>query len=311
MATTGFTPSQLTDAAIRSTLNGAFSFGLDSVDKCAKECGFDEQMTDKPFEEYSAFGSIGLPRRRQDFDKHHSDRPAQLYTKRINVVEHSIQIPVSEFAWRVLQRLDKSDVANAIKPMKHVGRSMTLGMELACADVFGNAFSTGVTNPDGQPLVSTSHVLGSGGTDSNHLGTASFTQTSIEAGLIQYAKLKDERGIQIGGGGGPTKLVLPVDYKFYAKRILESEKQSDNANNAINAIKGEGLSTVFNVYLPSSSNWFMVHPKQEDCLILLVETKPKMTKYGDDSVDGIYFKGYCNYAADFGLNWRGIQGSNI
>ena len=146
--------------------------------------------------------------------------------------------------------------------------------------MFAQAFSTTVNLlPDGKPICSLAHKLPRGGTFDTVITAASIGQTSVEAMMILAAKMPGGHGIPVGVK--LKKFVMPEELKFEAKRVLQSQLQFDNANNAINALKDEGLSVVTNRYLASSSNWFGVTDAKLGILVIWTE-KPNLVEVGMD-----------------------------
>lgn len=310
MATSAFTHSQLGDAALKGTVKKAFRTKLDAQEQVWKKMGFEEDTSDAPFEEFTSYTGIGPAPRKEELGQVAIDVPKQNYTMRLSFLEYGIMIPVSEAALRFIKR-GKMGPGTFIKPAQMTAESIAATNEILASDVFGNSFSTDYTGMDGVSLVSTAHKLGRGGTASNKIGTVSFSQSSIEAALIQGDRMPDDVGLPIGTGGGKRKLIIPPEYRFEAKRILEGNMQSNTANNTINALKGEDLEPVVNRWLPSLTNWFVVNMNQEQGLHAIFETKPTMRDFGDDKVHVKYFQAYQMVGFGFGLNWRRVQGSDF
>lgn len=311
MATTGLSASQLTDEALTNRINNSFRIKDMASTPRYKTCGFESIKTTQPFEDFTSYTGVGTMPVKEEFQQVATDTPKQNYMLRISVKPRALMIGVGEETWRYIKRGSASKLREALNIPDMISESMVATKETLAADVFGNAFSTDYTHPDGQPLVSTSHKLGRGGTASNHLGAVSIAQESLEAAIIQGRKMPNDVGLPAGVGDGKKILLTQEDASFDIERILESTLQSDTANNAKNTLKGKGITPVANSYLASTSNWFIVNTMQKQCLIELVETESEMRNFGDDKTHVKYFQGYMNLAYAFGLNWRGIQGSNV
>lgn len=140
------------------------------------------------------------------------------------------------------------------KRIKRLAFSARQTKENIVANVYNRAFNTSYTGGDGKALCVTDHP-GSGGTWSNRLATdADFSEASLEDMMIQIAQARNDRGHVINLKG--TKLIVPSNLMFEAKRVLKSDQQNDTANNAINALKGMIDYTV-NHYLTDSDAWFV------------------------------------------------------
>lgn len=304
MAILGFDSTQMSEAAIRGTLKKVFRHKLETDDKVWKQCGFEEDETDKPFEEYSTVTGIGLAPRKEEFAQIAIDVPRQNYTKRVNVYQYAIMMPISEEAKRFRKYKEMFDGSEM------VAESLNFTVEYLCADIFGNAFSTSYLGVDAKPLVSSTHKLGKGGTASNYIGAVSLSQSGLETALIQARKMPNDVGIPIGIPKGKMLIVCNEDETFNAARILKSTLQSDTANNTINVLKDVGFEVAPNRYLPSTSNWFLRHQKVKNSLMVLWEMKPDLRDHGDDKTRAMFFDGYQSLGVDF-YEWRGVQGSDF
>ena len=142
---------------------------------------------------------------------------------------------------------------------KALARAMAYTKQVKAAAILNNAFASGVTYGDGQPLISTQHPLISGGTNSNRPTVAAdLNETSLENAVIQIAAWTDERGLLIAAR--PTKLVVPPALQFVATRLLETELRVSTADNDINAIKNNGSISggyTINHYLTDTNAWFL------------------------------------------------------
>lgn len=309
MAVQGFSYTALSDAAIKGTARDTFIARSKTTLKRWKSCGIKEVKATGPYEEDIGFVDIGLPTRKEEFGQVSIDSMRQGYTRRFNMVAYAQACPISEEAIRYLKN-NKISGKELLKPVTAAANSMDKYIEIKASDLFGNAFDTNFVGEDAVPLVSTAHVLGRGGTFSNHLGAVGFSQSSIEASLIQSGRFPDDLGLPIGIEPGKQKFIIPLEYQFDAREILNSTQRSDTANNAINALKEDNLTYQVNEWLPSSTNWFKVNESQ-DTLFGFFETKPALNEYADDKTGTMYFRVYANFTFDFGLNPRGVQGSNF
>jgi len=142
---------------------------------------------------------------------------------------------------------------------KALARAMAYTKQVKSAAVLNNGFSASYTGGDGVALFSASHPLVSGGVNSNIPGTpADLNETSLEAAVIQIAAWTDERGLLIAAK--PKKLVVPPALQFVATRLLETELQTNTADNNINAIKNNGSipdGYTINNFLTDTNAWFL------------------------------------------------------
>ena len=270
----GVVTHQFSDPVLNGSILETFRVANEKAEKLYKKCGFKEMNSDKAFEEIAEFAGLGLAPRREELAQGATDLVKEGYTVRINQYSYSINMPVSREAMRFKKYRE------AIMGSESINESLWNTVEVLCADVYANAFSTTTQLlPDGQPICSDSHKLPRGGTYSTYLGKASFSETGIEAALIKAAKMPGGSGIPVGVKG--VKLIIPEDYKFEAKRILKSEGQNWTANNATNALKDEGLDFQCNRFLASASNWFM-NTNSKMGLVVIWTEKPNIVEVGMD-----------------------------
>ena len=108
-------------------------------------------------------------------------------------------------------------------------------------------------------LFSDSHPNFSGGTFANVLDTpADLSEAALEQASIDIMKFRDDRGLRISVK--PQRLIVPPDLWAEACRILKSQLQNDTANNAINALRSEGIfpgGYAVNHYLTDPDAWFI------------------------------------------------------
>jgi hypothetical protein len=116
-------------------------------------------------------------------------------------------------------------------------QSLTTTKNILGAAVLNNAFNVNFPMGDGKPLCSATHVIDNG-TFSNVAGqgaTIDFSEAGIEDGIITINQFKMQSGIL--EHVMPEKLIVSRADQFAAIRILKSNYQPDNANNAVNALK--------------------------------------------------------------------------
>jgi hypothetical protein len=130
-----------------------------------------------------------------------------------------------------------------------LARSMNVTKEVRTHVLLNTAFSTAsaMTGGDGLAMCSTAHINGpSGGTYSNRLAIdADFSQASLEDMLKLIMRATDDRGL--AKALMAKKLVGHTDYKFAITRVLESDLQSNTAENATNAVKGTFDDVIFSL----------------------------------------------------------------
>lgn len=139
-----------------------------------------------------------------------------------------------------------------------MARSMAHTKNVKGAAVLNNGFSA--TGGDGVSLFNTAHPTVGGFVNSNRPTVgADLNEASLEAAIIQIGKWVDEKGLLIAAQ--PTKLVIPIDLQFVAKRILGNENRPGTADRDINAMKAMGMLSggfTVNNFLTDVNAWFLL-----------------------------------------------------
>lgn len=290
------------DASLKETLLFAFNTASEGTPEY-KGCGFKEITSNDAYEEMTEYAGFGPAPRKEELATMAVDVIQQGYTKRVNQYAYSVMMPISREAKKFAKYKEAIDGAGAI------AESLRLRVEYLCADVFANAFdATNWAGPDGQPLCSTSHKLTRGGTFSTRMATdASLSETAIETIITQCRKMVGSHGHPVGLN--PMKVVGPYDLEMEAKRILKSDLQNDTMNNAVNAIKDEGITFKGNRFLSSTTNWFVTTSAKRG-LYVIWTTKAEADTFEVEAQQATVFSGYEMLGVDW-VDPRAVIGSNI
>lgn len=140
-----------------------------------------------------------------------------------------------------------------------LAKSMRETKEILVANLLNNAFDSAYAGVDGKELCATNHVLSKGGALRNELSSAAdLSEASLEQCLIDINDFTDEAGLKCKMNA--EKLIVPKELVFDACRILKSALQNDTTNNAVNAIKYQGMLSkghVVNQYLDDVNAFFI------------------------------------------------------
>lgn len=290
------------DASLKETLLFAFNTMNEGTPEY-KGCGFKEITSNDAYEEMTEYAGFGPAPRKEELATMAVDVIQQGYTKRVNQYAYSVMMPISREAKKFAKYKEAIDGAGAI------AESLRLRVEYLAADVFANAFdATNWAGPDGQPLCSTAHKLTRGGTFSTRMATdASLSETALETIITQCRKMVGSHGHPVGLN--PMKVVGPYDLEMEAKRILKSDQQNDTMNNALNALKDEGITFKGNRYLSSTTNWFVVTNAKRG-LYVIWTTKAEADTFEVEAQQATVFSGYEMLGVDW-VDPRAVIGSNI
>jgi hypothetical protein len=210
---------------------------------------FNVEKSSKNYEEDTALSGFGLAPTKTEGGAISYDSETQGFTKRYSHVVYGLGYVVTEEELE-----DNQYEIVSRKRIKRLAFSMRQTKEIVAANVYNRATTSGYTGGDGVVLLSTSHTS-TNGNWSNTLSTAAdLSEASLEDLCIQIGQATNDRGLNMAIR--PTKLIIPINLMFDAKRILKSDYQSGTANNDINAIKGMFDFTV-NHYLTDTDAWFL------------------------------------------------------
>jgi hypothetical protein len=186
-------------------------------------------------------------------------------------------------------------------------RSFRQTKEIIAADILntGNVYNTTIGG-DGQALFSTAHPV-----DGNTVANTSSTPLGLnESSLITVNNLirrfRDNAGLLMGAQG--KKLVVPVELRHTAKRLIETPLRPGTADNDIATIKeNDDLVGGYVVmdFLTSPYAWFMLSDQGG---LIHLERKPFETSMHEDFVTGnLMVKGYERYVFSYD-DWRCAAG---
>ena len=144
-----------------------------------------------------------------------------------------------------------------MKSGKMLKRSLVHTDEQLASNVINNGYDSAFALGDGQPLFSTAHVLGKGGTFSNRFSVFTpFSQAAVEDALIEIEDYRDGAGLLIDAKG--VSLHGPRSLRWEFDRVLASRFEPASGNNAVNPV-----SSIFpqgyhiNHRFTSQTEWFI------------------------------------------------------
>lgn len=143
--------------------------------------------------------------------------------------------------------------------------------DIACAEVFNNAFS-GTTYGDGVVLCSNSHPVQAGGNLDNLL-TLDFDHDSFEQAEILIDAMVNDDGLI--ADYMPKSILIPYQLKQEVDRVLKSQLRPGTADNDINIHSGQVEKIVWK-RLDDADAWFVLTNSDEG--FCLAETMPMKVK---------------------------------
>ena len=226
-------------------LNAVFGLEYGEVDNEHAPL-FDTENSDRAFEEEVLFTGFGSAPVKGEGAAVTYDDAQESYTARYTHETVALGFAITEEAME-----DNLYDTFAKLRAKALARAMANTKQVKAADVFNNGFSASYVGGDGVALFSDTHPTIGAGSQSNLLSAADLSEASLETALITISKLKDDRGILIGGQA--VSLHIPSDLVFTADQILNSTLSTAigvNPNdtsigatnlNDINSIRNQGL----------------------------------------------------------------------
>ena len=215
---------------------------------------YETETSERSFEEETKLSGFSAAPVKNEGSAIAYDNAQEAFTARYNHETIALGFSITEEA--VEDNLYDSLSARYTKAL---ARAMAYTKQVKAAATLNNAFSGAYVGGDGVSLISTSHPLISGGTNSNRPTVAAdLNETSLENAVIQIAAWTDERGLLIAAK--PRKLVIPPALQFTATRLLETSLRVGTADNDINALKNNGSipeGYTINNYLTDTNAWFL------------------------------------------------------
>ena len=236
-------------------LNALFGLEYAQYGQQHKEI-YDTESSERSFEEETKLSGFSAAPVKNEGSAIAYDNAQEAFTARYNHETIALGFSLTEEAIE-----DNLYDSLSARYTKALARAMAYTKQVKAAAVLNNGFTNSAAyyGGDGVPLFSASHPLVNGGVNSNIPSTpADLNETSLEAAVIQIAAWTDERGLLIAAK--PKKLVVPPALQFVSTRLLETELQTNTADNNINAIKNNGSISegyTVNNFLTDTNAWFL------------------------------------------------------
>jgi len=214
-------------------LNAVFGMEYGSVDDEHKVL-FETENSDRAFEEEVLFTGFGSAPVKDEGEAITYDTAGEGYVSRWNHETISLAFALTEEAME-----DNLYDSFAKLRAKALARAMANTKQVKGAAIFNNGFSTAYPIGDAAAFFSASHPTKSDGSQSNLLSAADLSQASLESAITAIQKIKDDRGILVGGS--VESLHIAPDEWATAEALLQSPGLPGSANNDINAIRSMGM----------------------------------------------------------------------
>lgn len=129
--------------------------------------------------------------------------------------------------------------------------------EIVAADVINSGYTT-FTIGDGQPVFSTAHVLKNGTFSNRFSAFTPLSEAALEDAYVAVSLFVDNAGKRIRPK--VEGICLHPNNRFTAMRLLGSDYQPENSNNAINAVVQDNsypMGWSENHYFTDTEQWFL------------------------------------------------------
>ena len=223
---------------------------------------YEVENSDKAFEEEVLFTMFGEAPVKSEGAAVQYDSAQESYASRYTHETVALAFAVTEEAME-----DNLYDTFAKVRAKGLARAMGSTKQVKAANTFNNAFSASYLGGDGVALISDSHPTIGDGNQSNKIGTAAISMTTLETAITNISKIKDDRGIMVAASA--QSVHIPADLAMETDMLLHSAglpngtlayPGSTYAPNDLNPIPNMGLlpkGFFVNRRFTSASNWFV------------------------------------------------------
>jgi hypothetical protein len=284
-------------------LNAIFGLEYGQVNN-EHESLFDIENSDRAFEEEVLFTGFGEAPVKGEGAAVVYDTASESYTARYTAETIALAFAITEEAME-----DNLYDTFAKLRAKGLARAMATTKQVKAAAIFNTAFAAaGVNYGDGVAFCANNHPTIGDGNQSNLLGAADLSQTTLETALTSIQKTKDDRGILIGASA--LSLHIPVDSWSIADGILNTPGKTSSSDNDINSVRHMGMvpqGFYINRRFTDTDSWFIKTDVPNGAKMFT--RTPLQTKMEPDFDTGnLRFKARERYS--FGISdWRGYYGS--
>lgn len=206
----------------------------------------------------------------------------------------------------ITREMVEDDLYNQISQIpKLLAESMRQTEEIVSTNTINNAATT--TGPDGTTLISSAHPLvGTGSTVSNQPSVAAdLVQTSMEQGIIDVMDFRDDQGLRLNLQ--VEKILTGRGYYFAARKILETQYETQTGNNDVNVISNMNIKPITTNFITDQDAWFLM-TNNPSKLKFFRRRAAEIQRDNDFNTDNLKIKTSTRFSAGFD-DWRAIYGS--
>ena len=223
---------------------------------------YEVENSDKAFEEEVLFTMFGEAPVKSEGAAVQYDSAQESYASRYTHETVALAFAVTEEAME-----DNLYDTFAKVRAKGLARAMGSTKQVKAANTFNNAFSASYLGGDGVSLISDSHPTIGDGNQSNKIGTAAISMTTLETAVTNISKIKDDRGIMVAASALsvhiPPELAMETDMLLHSAGLPNGTlayPTGSYAPNDLNPIPNMGLfpqGFFVNRRFTNASKWFV------------------------------------------------------
>lgn len=264
------------------------------------ESYFQMETSDKAYEEIAEAYGFGLAAEKAEGASIQYDTDGEGYKSRFTNKTYGLGYIVTREAIEDNQYKQLSE-----RRSRELARSMNTTKCIVHANILNRGFAT-YLGGDGVVLFSASHPT-QDGNQSNLLTAADLSEAALESAATEIMLLENARGLKIAAK--PRTLIIHPSEWANATRILESDLQSESADNNVNALKVKGVveQVVMDPYLTDTDAWFLT-TDIPDGLISFQRRALEFAQDNDFDTENAKAKATERYVPGW-ADWRGIFGN--
>jgi hypothetical protein len=261
---------------------------------------FETQNSEKNYEEDQLMPGLGLASIKSEGSPTTYQSISQGLTTRYTHVAYSTGFMITREMIK-----DNQYKSKALRAAKMLNRAFKHTKETVGSNVYNRGHNSSYLGADGVVLFSTAHPT-IAGNQSNRLTTAAdLSEAALEDLWILIDNATDEVGLK--AAIMPRSLHVPTALRFEAARILKSLGQNDSANNAVNALRVEGMfkeGAKINHWFDDADAFF-VRTDADQGLIHFEREAYELGQDGDFDTKNLKYAGYERYS----FGWSDFRGA--
>lgn len=224
------------------------------------------------------------------------------YKKSVQETEYALGL-------KVTRRLLRNDLYGVVQDkVQLLAQAFKHLRETRGAYPFVNAFNAAFTTGDGLSLCNSAHTSPVGGANQSNTSTSAFSAANVQANRVAMKKLRTNRDNPMVNI--PDTLLVPMDLEEKAYEIIKSMGKVDTANNNRNYHEGKYKLIVWDNYLTSATNWFMLNSDIMKQQLVFREWEPvQFFRSGEFDTLVSKYAGYTSFEVS-SVEWRWIFGSS-